>query len=245
MKKILAILIVFLFVPFTAEAQDFCEGNFDYDPDQDGSDAFIFKTDFGRSVFGNPCPTDGPAPVSITGQSTSYYEGDDGDLARGVALSIPRYTDNGDGTVTDNLTGLMWLKDANCLGTYYPEFDNDGESGDGEVSWHHALDFVAGINDGTHQDCGAGYADWRLANLFELESLRDVSYSFPCLSDSTGTSQGTEGDPFFNVLQDFWSSTTVSFSPTSAWMVSITSCGGGFATKDTIFGQVWPVRGGH
>jgi hypothetical protein len=33
-----------------------CEGNFDGDPDQDGTDAFTFKSDFGRSTILNPCP---------------------------------------------------------------------------------------------------------------------------------------------------------------------------------------------
>jgi hypothetical protein len=32
----------------------------------------------------------------------------------GVAWPNPRFTDNSDGTVTDNLTGLIWLKNANC-----------------------------------------------------------------------------------------------------------------------------------
>jgi hypothetical protein len=32
-----------------------CEGNFDGDADQDGSDAFSFKADFGRSTILNPC----------------------------------------------------------------------------------------------------------------------------------------------------------------------------------------------
>ena len=33
----------------------FCKGNFDYDKDVDGTDAFVFKTDFGRSTFFSPC----------------------------------------------------------------------------------------------------------------------------------------------------------------------------------------------
>ena len=33
-----------------------CEGNFDYDSDVDGTDASVFKSDFGRSGFKNPCP---------------------------------------------------------------------------------------------------------------------------------------------------------------------------------------------
>ena len=35
-----------------------CEGNFDGDDDVDGSDAIMFKTDFGRSTYFNPCDTD-------------------------------------------------------------------------------------------------------------------------------------------------------------------------------------------
>lgn len=37
-----------------------CEGNFDDDDDQDGTDAFTFKADFGRSTFLNPCNSDNP-----------------------------------------------------------------------------------------------------------------------------------------------------------------------------------------
>jgi hypothetical protein len=42
--------------------------------------------------------------------------GQDGELQKGAALPSPRFTDNGDGTVTDNLTGLIWLKNADCWG---------------------------------------------------------------------------------------------------------------------------------
>ena len=35
-----------------------CEGNFDGDAVVDGSDASVFKTDFGRSSFKNPCDND-------------------------------------------------------------------------------------------------------------------------------------------------------------------------------------------
>ena len=99
-------------------AQDACEGNFDCDGDVDGTDAAVFKSDFGRSGFNNPCPPDAPAPVQKTGQITVYGPRDDGywQQALGVEWPNPRFTDNGDGTVTDNLTGLIWLKDANCFG---------------------------------------------------------------------------------------------------------------------------------
>ncbi len=38
----------------------FCEGNMDNDPDQDGQDASIFKTDFGRNPVSFKCPSSGP-----------------------------------------------------------------------------------------------------------------------------------------------------------------------------------------
>ena len=51
-KKLLFALACLLLVsvtPVMAQPIDYCEGNFDYDKDQDGTDAFTFKTDFGRS----------------------------------------------------------------------------------------------------------------------------------------------------------------------------------------------------
>ncbi len=54
--------------------------------------------------------------VLKTGQTTTFATGDDGDYQAGVPVPNPRFTDNGDGTVTDNLTGLTWLKNASCLG---------------------------------------------------------------------------------------------------------------------------------
>ncbi len=50
--------------------------------------------------------------VPRTGQTISYAAGDDGDLQKEVAWPKPRFTDLGDGTVTDNLTGLIWTKNA-------------------------------------------------------------------------------------------------------------------------------------
>ena len=69
-----------------------------------------------------------PAPVPKTGQTkcstdrpfseqacpVSGVPGQDGDLQKGVEVTGDRFTDNKDGTVTDNLTGLIWLKNANC-----------------------------------------------------------------------------------------------------------------------------------
>ena len=248
MKKVLAVLIVLFLVPLTASAQDFCEGNFDYDYDVDGSDAFTFKTDFGRSLQKNPCPPDGPSPVPKTWQWVSASPGDDGDLERGTMWPNPRFTDNDDETITDNLTGLMWLKDANCILSWYPGFDNDDTVGDGRVTWQHALDFVAGINDGTNSNCGGNppYTDWRLPNVLELQSLIHYGFNNPAVPCTGGLCQWQEGDPFSDLQSSgyYWSSTKTAGGTGAAWMVYMTSgvvIGG--LTNQTYY--VWPVRGGH
>ena len=65
-----------------------------------------------------------------TGQTIIYASGDDGNIQAGVQWPAQRFTDNGDGTVTDSLTGLMWLKDGGCL----------------KAKWKTAFNTVAGLN---------------------------------------------------------------------------------------------------
>jgi len=166
--------------------------------------------------------------------------GQDGELLKGVEWSAAdRFTVNlnadgtPDGTVKDNLTGLVWLQVANCIATQYPEFDTDGSVGDGAVTWQNALNFVANINDGTYPDCGAGYFNWRLPNVRELQSLVDYGESKPALP---------AGHPFSEVQSSYyWSSTTSALYPDSAWGVAMRYGGVYNVTKDSHT-QVWPVR---
>ena len=168
MKKILGLLIVLLLVPITTSAQiDYCEGNFVYDDDQDGSDAFTFKEDFGRSPFGNPCPPDGPAPVAKTGQTISEFPGDDAWWGKGIPWPNPRFIDNSDGTITDNLTGLIWMENANCFGTR---------------TWDYARQDCISLTSGS---CGLSDGSdpfaWRLPNVKELHSLINYGRFLPAL----------------------------------------------------------------
>ncbi|MEO5368045.1 MAG: DUF1566 domain-containing protein, partial [Magnetococcus sp. WYHC-3] len=58
----------------------------------------------------------GGAPVPQSGARESQSTGDDGALRRGVAWSPEtRFLVNDDGTVTDTLTGLIWMKNVGCL----------------------------------------------------------------------------------------------------------------------------------
>jgi len=167
--------------------------------------------------------------VEKTGQTASYGPGDDGDWQKGVAWPVPRFRDNADGTVTDRLTGLIWLKNANCFGL---------------MDWDEAL---SECNDLQHGDCGltdgSEPGDWRLPNVKELHSLIHFGYSYPALPNTEGTGQWTEGDPFTGVQSGYyWSSTTYANGTDDGWFVGLHQ---GYvvtyAKTDNYY--VWPVRG--
>ncbi len=167
------------------------------------------------------------AAVPKTGQTTSYAAGDDGSNQKGVALPNSRFTDNSNGTVTDNLTGLIWLKNANCFGT---------------KSWTDALSACNSLAAG---QCGltdgSTAGQWRLPNRFELESLLDLSQYGPALPATYSV--------FTNVqhLDGYWTSTTLAGDATStshAWYVGMWSGDVTFKSKPLAY-YVWPVRGGQ
>jgi hypothetical protein len=145
-----------------------------------------------------------PAPVPKSGQTTSYAAGDDGALEKGVAWPIPRFTDNQNGTITDNLTGLVWLKNADCTG--------------GGMAWQRALEFVATIASGL---CaltdGSVAGEWRMPNRNELASLLDHGRSSPPALPA--------GHPFTNVhVGLYWTSSSfVMNSDLQVWIVDVAS----------------------
>src|SRR5512133_2584794 len=110
-----------------------------------------------------------------TGQALPYAAGDDGSQQKGVAVTGPRFSDNADGTVTDNLTGLIWLKNAQCdfgdsVNTVYT------------LSWSDALAVSNALANGRcGLSDGSKAGDWRLPNVNELESLVDISQAGPAL----------------------------------------------------------------
>ena len=171
-----------------------------------------------------------PTQVEKTGQTTSQSTGDDGNLTMGVAWPNPRFTDNSNGTVTDNLTGLIWLKNANAFGLR---------------NWATALTDCNTLNSGEHGlSDGSVEGDWRLPNVKELQSLIDWAYYGPALSNAAGTAKWTSGDVFSGVQSDFyWSSTTYANFTTYAWRVDFDDgCVDGMRVDDSY---VWPVRGGQ
>ncbi|MBF0563851.1 MAG: DUF1566 domain-containing protein [Nitrospirae bacterium] len=163
------------------------------------------------------------AQLWATGQTTGYYANDDGTLKRGVQWPSPRFTSKDDGTVTDNLTGLVWLRNANC-------FDNK--------IWFDALNYANNLASG---QCGlmdrSKKGDWRLPNRKELRSLIDYSQNTPALP---------EIHPFTNVQSDnYWTSTTNSDVPAGAWVVSMADGDVNPVNKagdGSIKTYIWPVR---
>lgn len=71
-------------------------------------------------------------------------------LCCGTALSQVRFVDNGDGTVTDTTTNLMWAQ-YDCMGN---------------ISWHDATAYCNGI-------LLSRYRDWRMPTINELATLYD------------------------------------------------------------------------
>jgi len=156
---------------------------------------------------------------------------------------IPRYDENGYGYgVVDNLTGIQWMQDANCMQTHYSWLDNgwDGidEPADGLVDRPTAEEFIAGINSGMYNACITNDPDyyqdacidqggvWAFPTKDELESLVDERFGPPRISNSIGDGQATDGDPFFNLSNDhYWSSTEYvreqPSDPNSVWVVSV------------------------
>jgi hypothetical protein len=107
--------------------------------------------------------------------------GQDGEIQAGVPFPTLRFTDNSSGTVRDNLTGLIWLKNANCFG---------GQT------WGNALSAANNLADdpaSTTTDCGLPHgsvaSDWRLPNIKELQCLIDFGFFSPALSNAAGTAK--------------------------------------------------------
>ncbi|MBF0227770.1 MAG: DUF1566 domain-containing protein [Desulfobacterales bacterium] len=122
---------------------------------------------------------------------------------------INNFVDNGGGTITDNATGLMWLKYDSGDDQFINLLSNYTHT-DGSLNWEEALDFAENLS-------FAGHDDWRLPNAKELQCIVDYARA-PDVTNSPAI------DPVFNTSEIineagnkdypfFWSSTT--FEPGS------------------------------
>ena len=130
-----------------------------------------------------------------------------------------RFVDNGDGTVTDLKTGLMWLQDAN-----FPKQS---------LPIQVAKKYLVKLNRGEYEN--RGYTDWRLPSVKEFQALVDKSRSSPALS---------VGHPFLHVQNGYyWSSSGGINIVEYVWLMDIAY---GIVKFDypsyCNFQYLWPVR---
>ena len=173
------------------------------------------------------------AGVPKTGQTATYGTNDDGALKKGVASPTPRFTDNNNGTVTDNLTKLIWMKNASIF--------------TGPRTWADAMSTAEALKHDTFGlTDGSQPGDWRLPNVRELLSLVNYGWSGPALPNTLGTGRWAEGNPFQGVYGSlYWSSTTwcPPDTPNYAWYVNLFD-GRADSWLKSNYCYVWCVRGG-
>jgi len=132
-------------------------------------------------------------PCEGTGQDGAYN------------INPMSFTDNGNGTVTDNNTGLIWQKYENAS----------------KYNWYQASGtYDATYNLTTQSVCGSlnlgGTSDWRLPTKKELMSIVDYSVSYPGPKIKTAYFPNAFAD-------DYWSATTFADSDYFVWCVDLRS----------------------
>ena len=223
----------------SAYAQDTC-GDVNSSGTVTSSDALAVL----RKSVGQPVDlqcASGATPLE-TGQSFCYDEagetisctgtGQDAELKKGVAAN---FTDNGDGTITDENTGLEWEK--------LSDDDSIHDYDDALYTWEDAFtQKIATLNSTNF----AGHNDWRLPNLNELETIRNLGQASPAVHSEFDTACA----PGCTVLtcsctasDAHWTSTTYVLDETSAWTVYFDD-GDTYATAKTVENYVRAVRGG-
>jgi hypothetical protein len=145
-------------------------------------------------------------------------------LVQGALVCQPRFNVNGDGTLTDNQTGLMWELATGTVGTTNP---NDVKDVNAQYTWSTGdnnrdgtlyTTFLATLNTDASDDrtststCFANHCDWRIPNMVELRGILLAPYlcgTAPCIDSAFGPTLGA-----------YWSNSSTVSSPSVAWYVS-------------------------
>lgn len=159
-----------------------------------------------------------------TGQTTCFDDdynkpiscAGSGQDAETQAGTTPVYVDNGDGTITDVKSQLTWEKLSD---------DDSIHDKDNSYNWHEAVIVHVGTLNAMRF---AGHNDWRLPNINELASLRNITYDYPAVYPEFKTSCGDHsgGNPGCTVLtcsctppDPFWSSTNWVFPDQAMYLL--------------------------
>jgi len=203
------------------------------------SGATLFLT--AALLAGAPVAEAASCKFPATGQTTCWdssgnviacaVTGQDGEIQAGKKL---KFKDNGDGTIKDKVTGLIWEKKS-----------DDGSINDVDTTytWDNAFAaHVAGLNAANF----AGRNDWRVPNVKELQSIIDYEAFNPAV-DPAFNNGCTPGCTVLTCsctsASTYWSSSTFADGPSDAWLVNFNFGGVFFAGKDNSV-SVRAVRGG-
>ncbi len=146
-----------------------------------------------------------------------------------------RWVDNGDGTVTDNLTDLVWEKKTDDGGIH--DWDNSYTWSTGEPWPGNGTAFTAFLGGLNSAGGFAGANDWRLPAFGELMTI--LNQAFPCAtSPCVDSAFGSNTQSNF-----YWSATTNALSPGGAWNVVFSDGELFFSLKDASH-YARAVRGG-
>jgi hypothetical protein len=164
--------------------------------------------------------------LAKTGLTVVYHSGDDGSYQIGKNWPIPRFTiqENID-CVKDNLTGLIWAKDANI---------------NGRDTWNNQITFCNNLSYGGHDD-------WRMPNRNEMASLMDYGNTFPALPTghpfvNVMARYYTEANWADGWGDFYWTSTTYAGNSSQAFWHQVWDTWSTIENKTSLY-FVWPVRG--
>lgn len=137
----------------------------------------------------------------------------------GILSTEGRWCDQGDGTVKDMTTGLVWLQDASCMGP---------------ISWPSVLKHITVLRHGEFslQD-GSGWGDWRLPTIHELVALSHGEEAVT--SQNMRSFTGVFGFPYLSRTLD----------PSDEYLLNIINMYDGSVTSilaEGAYHNVWPVR---
>jgi hypothetical protein len=153
--------------------------------------------------------------------------------ASGATCDSPRFTDNGDGTVMDRLTGLQWEKKSDDSTVHDKDNSYSWSAGGTAADGTAFTSFLSTLNSG---GCFAGQCDWRLPSRDELLTIVAPSFptctTGPCIAPAFGpTAAGA-----------YWSATTRVADPLYAWHVTFSDGEARTEPAKSVFSYVRAVR---
>lgn len=157
--------------------------------------------------------TNGTGVPTCTAQSTFLV------LSQGTLVCQARFNVNGDGTLTDNQSGLMWeMKSVAGTGDVHDvnnsyTWSSTGTAADGTLYTTFLSTLNSDVSANGTTNCFASHCDWRLPNISELRTIVETNAS-NCGLGSVCI------DPAFGPTQtiSYWSSTTSTTAAYAAWI---------------------------